>query len=308
MNSETWWQRRAGCSREILLAAFRDGMGRTGEPRLLAALGDVLARPGVMVRAVAAYLLGIELGMLEEAARALACGIEYLHTASLIFDDLPAMDNARLRRGASCVHVVHGESVAILAALALVNRGYALLWRSMHNAPLARRQQAGNLVEELLGMDGVIGGQAYDLAGWREEQNPAEVAAVAARKTAALLRLTTMLPALCGKGTPREITLLDRLGMLRGLAYQAADDLKDFLADESLSGKSAGRDKALGRPNMVIAEGFPAALRRFKRLQQIGDRVEAALPGGAARWGMLRMLRVDAPRAGRELSMVSAAI
>lgn len=303
-----WWQRRAAGAREVVAAAYQNNMGRVAETRLAAALQHVLAQPGSLVRAVAAYLLGVELGMAEELASGLACGIEYLHTASLIFDDLPAMDNARLRRGVACVHVMFGEGVATLAALALINRGYALLWRAMQHAPLARRSAAAASVDELLGCDGLIGGQAYDLAGWHGQQDPGEVAAVAARKTGALLRLTLVVPALCGRATSREVHLLDRLALLRGMAYQASDDLKDVLGDESTSGKSAGRDSALGRPNMVAAEGVAAALARFNRLQQIGDRVEAALPGGPDRWGMLRLLRVAAPQAGSELSLVSAAI
>ncbi len=308
MNAESWWRRRAGCAREVLAAGFRQGIGTHGEARLAATLGDLLARPGSLVRAVVAYLVGIEMGMLEESARALACGVESLHTASLVFDDLPAMDDARTRRGVPCAHVVHGEAMAMLAGLALVNRGYALLWQGMRGAPLARREEAGQLVDECLGMNGVIGGQAYDLAGWRGPQDPAEVAAVAAKKTGALLRLTVGLPALCGRGSRREIQLLDRLALLRGLAYQAADDLKDVLGNEDATGKSGGRDEELGRPNLVAAEGFDAAFRRFTRLQETGDRVEAALPGPPERWGMLRLMRVPAPSVREGLSTGSAAV
>lgn len=308
MNPEAWWKRRAGCAREVLAACYRQGMGRIGEARLSAAMGDLLARPGSMVRAVAAYLIGIEMGMLEESARALACGIEYLHTASLVFDDLPAMDDARTRRGAPCLHVAHGEAVAMLAGLALINRGYSLLWQGMRGASFERRREAGERVDGLLGIDGVIGGQAHDLAGWRGDQDPAEVAEVAARKTGALLRLTVVLPALCGRGTPREIQLLDRLALLRGLAYQAADDVKDVIGDETHSGKTGGRDEELGRPNLAMAEGCDAALRRFARLQECGDRVEGALPGAVERWGMLGLLRVDAPAAVRGLSSLPAAV
>ena len=248
-----------------------------------------------MVRAVAAYLVGIEMGVAEEAARAVACGIEYLHTASLVFDDLPAMDDARVRRGGTCPHVVHGEAVAMLAALALINRGYGMIWQGIRRASPARRERAGDWVDARLGTRGVIGGQAFDLAGWRGEQSAAEVSEVAARKTGDLLRLTLVLPALIGRGTEREIQLLDRIGLLRGLAYQAADDLKDVLCGEEESGKTGGRDQEMGRPSLILAEGFQATLRRFKRLRQAGDRMQAALPGPAERWGMLSPLRVTLP-------------
>ncbi|MCP5531553.1 MAG: polyprenyl synthetase family protein [Akkermansiaceae bacterium] len=297
MNSANWWARRASCAKVLLTGAFENSMGPMDrvEPRLAAAVQDLLARPGSMVRAVTAYLVGLEMGVAEEAARALACGVEYLHTASLVFDDLPAMDDARLRRGAPCLHIAHGEAVAMLAALAMINRGYALLWQGMRGARPQRRGEAADWVDARLGLLGVIGGQSHDLRGWRGQQSAAEVSEVAARKTGDLLRLTIVLPAIVGGGTDREIQLLDRLALLRGLAYQAADDLKDVLVSETGSGKTGNRDEELGRPNLILAEGFQATLRRFKRLRQTGDRVQAALPGPAERWGMLAPLRVTLP-------------
>ena len=303
---------RAQAVQTSMAERFRLGMGQLeqAEPRLAAALGDVLARPGSLVRSVTTYLLGASLGMAEETARALACGIEYLHTASLVFDDLPAMDDARTRRGAACIHVTHGESIAMLAALALVNRGYALLWQGIHQTQAAGRAEAAQWVDTRLGIHGVIGGQAHDLGGWRAAQSAAEVSAVAARKTGDLLRLTLVLPAILGGATRREIQLLDRLATLRGLAYQAADDIKDVLTPEAASGKTGGRDEELGGPNLVLAEGLPAALARFQRLRHTGDRVQASLPGPPERWGMLELLRVPLPAtlAARPPSRIAAAV
>jgi geranylgeranyl pyrophosphate synthase len=193
--------------------------------------------------------------------------------------------------------VVHGEAVAMLAALALINRAYGMIWQGIRHASPQRRAAAGEWVDARLGIGGVIGGQAYDLSGWRGEQNAADVSEVAARKTGDLLRLSLVLPAIVGRGTPREIQILDRLALLRGLAYQAADDLKDVISPEDDSGKTGGRDEALGRPNLVVAEGLPAAVRRFRRLSDVGDRVQAALPGSAERWMMLEMLKVPMPEA-----------
>ena len=301
MTPDLWRRRHAESVRAMLENCFATGLGpiERMEPRLGAAVGDILARPGSMLRATTSYLVGIDMGVAEDAARALACGIEYLHTASLIFDDLPAMDDARMRRGTACVHVVHGEATAMLAALALVNRGYAMLWQGLRAADPRRQERAGHWVDARLGTAGVIGGQAFDLRGWRAEQSAAEVSEVAARKTGELLRLTLVLPAIIGRGSAREIRLLDRLALLRGLAYQAADDLKDVGAPAPDHGKSGGRDAAMGRPNMVAAEGFQATLWRFQRLQEMGDRVVAALPGPAARWEMSDVLRVPLPPAAR---------
>lgn len=308
MNANDRLARRCACTRSIVATAYQQGMGKlTGvETRLAAALRDVLAKPGSLTRALIAYLMGMEMGIAEETARGLACGIEYLHTASLIFDDLPAMDDARLRRGMPCLHVAHGEAVAMLAALALINRGYSLVWQAVGKARTAqRREQASALVEECLGTSGLVGGQAYDLCGWRDGQTAGDVMEVARRKTATLLRLPLVLPAIIGNGTQREIQLLERLGLMRGLSYQAVDDLKDVMLSEESSGKSSGRDEVMGRPNLVAAEGFQAALQRLRKMMRIGDAVQERLPGHPERWGMLSMLRATLPMTAKVVTGIA---
>jgi geranylgeranyl diphosphate synthase type II len=82
---------------------------------------------------------------------------------------------------------------------------------------------------------------------------------------------------------------------MRGLTYQAVDDLKDVMHSEATSGKSAGRDELMGRPNIVVAEGFQAALQRLRKMLRIGDQVQENLPGNPERWGMLSLIRVTLP-------------
>jgi geranylgeranyl diphosphate synthase type II len=297
MQQQEFWKQRALCTRALMVEAYRNGMGSLAsvERRLASALQDILAAPGSLGRAIVAYQMGQEMGLSAESSRSLACGIEYLHTASLLFDDLPAMDDARLRRGMPCVHVTHGESVAMLAALALINRAYSLIWRVAAKARTAEKfQQAAALIDQSLGVHGLVGGQALDLKGWREQQDASEVTEVARRKTATLLRLPILLPAIIGNGTQREIQLLDRLGTIRGLSYQVVDDLKDMMPSAH-SGKTSGRDSIMGRPNIVAAEGFQAGLQRLRKLLRIGDALQSSLPGNPARWDTLRLLRVTIP-------------
>lgn len=305
MTPESWWQRRSGCAKTLLTECFANSMGPLNkiEPRLGAALKYILTKPGSMARAVVAYMVGIEMGMLEEGARAIACGIEYLHTASLIFDDLPSMDDATRRRGNDCVHIVHGEATAILAALAMINRGYAMMWQGVSLGNISRRREAAEWIDQRLGTGGVIGGQALDLNSWAGSKDTASVSKVAAMKTADLLRLTVVLPAILGKATRREIQILDQLSLFRGLAYQAADDLKDVFQNSSLSGKTGGRDQALGRPNLVTTEGTEGAIRRLIRLNSIADRLQNSLPGALCQWQILDTLRVPLPADVEELKI-----
>ena len=256
-----------------LLAAFRDGLplSRHVEPTLGNAVQYLLSHPGSMVRPRIVFKLASAYGIEELAATDLAIALEYFHTASLVFDDLPCMDNATMRRGVSCVHIEFGESSAILAALALINRAYALTWRAIAACPPAYQQSAMTYVEQHLGTGGLLNGQSLDLNYSRLPHTVDSTERVAQGKTVSLISLTLVLPAMAGGGTQRELQLLHRISTCWGLSYQIVDDLKDVLETPSTSGKTVARDESLGRPNMVLAIGVGGAMNRLLRLLHLGD-------------------------------------
>ncbi len=241
------------------------------EPRLRHALQHVLEHPGSLVRPrmvtdlCAAYAFSPSNGL------QLAIALEYFHTASLIFDDLPCMDDAVERRGAPCVHVAAGESSAILAALALINRAYALLWNSVSLCPPDRRVRALAYVEQHLGVNGLLNGQSLDLNYSNLPHDLVTTERVALGKTVSLIRLTLVLPAMIAGAPARELQLLDRIAVFWGLSYQAVDDLKDVLQGPEQSGKTGSRDLSLDRPNIALSIGIAATLSRLKRLMSLGD-------------------------------------
>ena len=103
----------------------------TLDPHFEEALRHVLDNPGSLIRPRMVVQMATAYGLRPEPARDLAIALEYFHTASLLFDDLPCMDNAEQRRGVPCAHLAFGEAGAILAALALINRAYSLAWRAV---------------------------------------------------------------------------------------------------------------------------------------------------------------------------------
>ena len=259
-------------------------MPATLEPGLASALRDQLSAPGSLARAQLAYSIASGCAGGPASARELAVAIEYFHTASLVFDDLPCMDDARERRGRPCTHVRHGESSAVLAALSLITRAYGLLWRLTGRLPATARRRAANLVEECLGASGILDGQARDLA-CPPNASAAAVAKVAYGKTVLLIRLTLLLPAIARGMRSPALRQLERLAEAWGYTYQGLDDFKDLLCAAEESGKTPGRDASLGRPNYVIAAGADAARRALHRhladarrsLERLGDECPAAL-------------------------------
>ena len=289
----------------FVAAGFRQLLPVAGavEPHLRGALEDSLEHPGSLVRAEVVYAILSRHGVAAAAARRAAIAIEYFHTASLLFDDLPCMDDARERRGRRCPHLVHGEAAAVLAALALINRGYGLLWGVLATLPLERRLRASELVTTCLGVDGILDGQARDLhfAAAASGRGPAaEVRRIAEGKTVSLIRLTLVLPAVMAGAGAAAVARLERLSTVWGLSYQILDDFKDGLMSACETGKSSGRDEALGRPNLPGALGTGEALDILGELLDEGRRLLAAF-GGGERWRALGELQALLERQQRDV-------
>ena len=280
--------------RDFDSAAFRDLMPSGGqqETPLSNAIQYVLEHPGSLVRAKMAWNVGLNCGLSSEVAIRLSTAIEYFHTASLIFDDLSSMDDARTRRGVSCVHVVFGEAVAMLTALAFINRAYALIWTETSKLLPRLGRDVTAFVEECLGADGVLDGQCRDLHFKPGERSSREILRISMGKTVTLLRLSLCLPAMVANAPARTISLLRRLSVFRGLGYQIADDFKDVFQSEQVSGKTSDRDRQLRRPNLVASEGVPAAARRLFSLVEMGDNCQKQLRSRQGSWDFLGQLRI----------------
>jgi geranylgeranyl pyrophosphate synthase len=263
------------------------------EPAFRAALGHLLRNPGSMVRPRLVLQLAAAYNFETAAAADLATALEYFHTASLVFDDLPCMDNALSRRGSACVHVPFGEASAILAALALINRAYALTWKVLARCPRDTQTAAMEYLEQRLGVNGLLNGQSLDLNYARLPHDRETTERIACGKTVSLIRLTLVLPAMLGGASRREIRLLERMAMCWGLGYQMVDDLKDLLQSSAESGKTAARDQALDRPNIALAIGVPAAVARLTTLIRLGDRMMVRLFAIRPALEFLAKLRID---------------
>ncbi len=242
------------------------------ERHLEQALRHVSRNPGNLIRPQIVLQMSAAFSLPDASARDLAFALEYFHTASLLFDDLPCMDNASERRGATCVHLAFGESAAILAALALINRGYALAWRAVYACPQDRQSRALAYIEQRLGVDGLLNGQSLDLHYSELRHDRETTERIARGKTVSLIRLALVLPAILGGASGGELYRLERIALYWGLSYQIIDDLKDVLQSAAVTGKTVARDVSLDRPNIALAIGIPGAVGRATRLIHLGGR------------------------------------
>jgi geranylgeranyl diphosphate synthase, type II len=185
-------------------------------------------------------LLGAELfgGKAEDILPA-AVATEFIHTSSLIFDDLPCMDNATQRRGKTSLHEKFGEGLAVLVAIGFLNASYGLVFVNRNVLP-ERAMQAHSEIVECVGASGMIGGQSVDLAiakgantsDFSFENYNAE--SIRNLKTSALMRLALRVGAILAGANDSELAQLSRFAELFGDAYQLSDDLIDLTEDEEI--------------------------------------------------------------------------
>jgi len=201
-----------------------------------------------------------------------ACALEFIHTYSLIHDDLPAMDNDTLRRGQPTLHVVAGEGMAILAGDGLLTEAFALMAREPQTSDAAvvgRKLRVIGIVASGAGAAGMVGGQAIDLACVTPDQSgtlppPLDadgLRAMHARKTGALIRASALAGAVMGGGTDAQIAAIDRAATEFGLAFQIVDDVLDVEGASADLGKTAGKDAAAGKPTYPALYGLEPSKR-----------------------------------------------
>ena len=177
------------------------------------------------------------------AAHFPACAIEFIHTYSLIHDDLPALDNDDLRRGKPTCHKRFGEAIAILAGDALLT----LAFESISAAPVAAERRVAMLTEVATSagtVNGMVGGQVADLEAEGKRIEPQMLEYIHRSKTAALIRAAITAGALCAGGAPDDVARLRRFGETIGWAFQVTDDILDVEESSAALGKTAGKDIA----------------------------------------------------------------
>lgn len=256
---------------ERLEQLFADTSLRDAPARLAAAMryavlgGGKRFRPFLVIEGARLF------GLPPAAAIDTAAAVECLHCYSLVHDDLPAMDDDKLRRGLPTVHLKYDEATAILAGDALLTLAFEILSRpDAHSDPAVRCRLVLGLARAA-GAGGMVGGQQLDLeAGKGQERTVsglAKVRTIQEKKTGALITFAAEAGAILAGAPEQQRLALVAYGRALGTAFQIADDLLDVEGDAATVGKATGKDAAAGKTTYVSELGVAGAKAKLGDLE-----------------------------------------
>lgn len=222
---------------------------------------------GKRIRAILVYAAAhaAGLGDPDNNLDYVACAIEMIHSYSLVHDDLPAMDDDDLRRGQPSCHKAYDEATAILAGDALQARAFELV-ADADGFSDAQRVRLIKTLASASGLQGMVGGQAIDIAAVDRELSLAQLQAMHALKTGALIRAALALGGIAADATDQQLAALDEYGTHIGLAFQVVDDILDVEGDTLTLGKTQGKDGDANKPTYVKLMGLDGAKLEAQRL------------------------------------------
>ena len=212
-------------------------------------------------------------GDLEEALD-FACGVEMVHTYSLIHDDLPAMDDDDLRRGRPTNHKVYGEATAILAGDGLLTAAFQTLAGA--KLPAERVVEAVACLAKEAGPEGMVGGQALDMAGEGRALTRKELERLQSLKTGALISAAAELGCIAAGGSGGQREKIKTYAQALGRAFQVRDDMLDVISSDQELGKPVGSDQTNEKSTFVTALGLEGCA---ELVEQLTRQAEEALAG-----------------------------
>ena len=204
-------------------------------------------------------------------ATAFACALEIIHSYSLIYDDLPCMDNDTMRRGKPTNHVVFGEDIALMAGMGLYCRAFEIVTDTYKEFGLTETQLIDGIKALLKasGMNGIVLGQVLDIDNVAGKHTDLDyIQRVHDYKTSAMLEASSEVGAICGGATEKQRAALLEYSKNIGLAFQIRDDILDVTGTDGNMGKTLGKDRESGKTTFVDIFGVGGAQRKVVELPE----------------------------------------
>jgi geranylgeranyl diphosphate synthase, type II len=249
---------------------------------LRSAIGYSVLAPGKRLRPTITLLTSFHFGQRDLLALDCACAIEMVHAASLLMDDLPAMDNAKMRRGQPTTHRKFGEDIAVLSGVALLNLAFGVV-ASVEGIAAPARAELVRLISNAVGSNGLVGGQVMDLRTRLAGISVQELEHLNACKTGALFAAAAEAGAVVAGAPDRMLAPVRQFALDLGRAFQIADDVLDGAAHAGRTGKDTGKDT--GKPTLASVLGNDGARQLYRTYaarcrQSIADIGAAGAPLG----------------------------
>ena len=211
----------------------------------------------------------------------IGAAVECIHAYSLIHDDLPCMDNDKLRRGKISTHVKYGEATAILAGNSLLTIAFEILSQSSLKVEHKTKISLINLLTKCSGHSGIAGGQYSDLKFEGKKQSLNKIVNMQIKKTGKLFSFCCVAPIIISKKS-KYINLFDSIGSKIGLLFQIADDLIDYSGSSKRAGKKTRKDSKKGKATLISLLGYKNTVKYgdklkleiFSKLNKFGNKTK----------------------------------
>ena len=197
----------------------------------------------------------------------IGAAVECIHAYSLIHDDLPCMDNDKLRRGKPSTHIKFGESTAVLAGNSLLTMAFEILTSSNLKINEKTKVDLVQKLSESSGHLGIAGGQYLDLSFEKKNISKNKIIDMEIKKTGRLFSFCCAVPAIIRKKNNKDIKLFEKIGSNIGLLFQIADDLIDFKGSSKIAGKMTGKDKKKGKATLISLLGYQNAIMYSNKIK-----------------------------------------
>ena len=236
-------------------------LNKQNRSKLVPAMKYGLFPGGKKIRSKVLIDIGSLLSIDYKTLIAIGAAVECIHAYSLIHDDLPCMDNDKIRRGKPSTHIKFGESTAVLAGNSLLTMAFEIL--ASPTLKVSERVKI-NLIKKLSecsGHIGIAGGQYLDLSYEKKKVSRNKIIEMEIKKTGKLFSFCCAAPAIIKKKDNQEINFFENLGSKIGLLFQIADDLIDFKGDSKVAGKKTRKDEKKGKATLISLLGYENAVK-----------------------------------------------
>jgi farnesyl diphosphate synthase len=197
----------------------------------------------------------------------IGAAVECIHAYSLIHDDLPCMDDDKLRRGKPSTHIKFGESTAVLAGNSLLTMAFEILTSSNLKINAKTKVDLVQKLSETSGHQGIAGGQYLDLSFENKTISKNRIINMEIKKTGKLFSFCCAVPAIIKRKKNKDIKLFENIGANIGLLFQIADDMIDFKGTTKIVGKITGKDKKKGKATLISLLGYHNAVKYADKIK-----------------------------------------